>query len=103
MIYHVNITDSAETEMREIARYIADDLYSPQAALNLMRDLKKQIHSLKQMPERHALVSDKRLAQKCIRLIPIKNYAIFYEVIDIVKTVNIISIMYSGRDWMNLL
>jgi len=103
MIYHVQTSAMAEIEMKKIADYISDILYSPQAAYNLMYELRKQIRKLNQMPKRNALVSDERLAKKGIRTIPVKNYCIFYIVDEKTLTVTIISVMHSGRDWMSLL
>ena len=103
MIYHVKTSETAELEMKEIADYISDILYSPQAAYNLMYELRKQVRTLNQMPKRYALVSDERLAKNGIRAIPVKNYSIFYTVDDQTLTVTIINVMHSGRDWVNLL
>ena len=38
-----------------------------------------------------------------IRSIPVKNYLIFYLIDDATKTVNVLRVLYSRRDWTNLL
>jgi len=103
MTYHVNMSSRAEKEMWEIADYISFELDSPQAAYDLMDKLGQKIDGLNSMPNRFALVSDKRLSQMGVRFIPVKNYIIFYVVDERTKTVTIISVMYSKRNWAILL
>lgn len=87
----------------EITEYITVNLDSHEAARKLLISLNKQMNSLDTMPKRFALVSNEKLAKKGIRSIPVKNYLIFYVVDEQSKTVNIVSVMYSKRDWLNLL
>ena len=49
------------------------------------------------------LNSDERLAQEGVRSFPVKNYTIFYVVDEQIQIVTIISVMYSKRNWANLL
>jgi len=103
MTYRVETSETAEVEMKEIANYISDELHSLQAAYDLMYKIRQQINALNKMPMRYPLVSDERLAQMGVRSVPIKNYSIFYTVDEQERIVNIINVMYSGRDWANLL
>ena len=103
MIYHIEITELAEVDMYEIGLYIAQTLHSPESAEKLLDEIDCNILSLEQMPKRFALVSDKRLASFGIRIIPVKNYLIFYFVEDSVRTVTIVRVLYSKRDWVHLL
>jgi len=103
MMYQVVISDVAEIDMIAIGLYIAEELYSPEAADNLLDEIDKQILSLEQMPKKFALVSDERLAQQGVRLIPVKNYLVFYFVDDFSRTVTITRILYGKRDWVHLL
>jgi len=89
--------------MEAIIQYITDELHDPQAATNLLNAIEAQISDLSKMPKRFALVSDKKLASRGLRLIPVKNYLIFYVVNEQTKTVSIVSVIYSKRDWINLL
>ena len=103
MIFSVIISEDAEADIIRIADYISNELYSLQAAYDLMYEVRKQILALSHMPKRFALVDDERLASKGVRLIPVKNFLIFYVVDEEAKTVNIVGVMYGKRDWMNLL
>lgn len=55
------------------------------------------------MPFPHALVKDNRLCQLGIRQVIVDNYIIFYVIREKKKLVTIIRILYSRRDWINLL
>ena len=58
---------------------------------------------LDQLPTRHALVADERLAQNGIRQIPVKNYIVFYIVNEADSAVTVVRILYGQRNWIDLL
>ena len=103
MSYQLIITEAAEDDMLEILTYISQDLCTPESALAILENIDSQILSLENMPKRFALVSDERLARLSIRLIPVRNYVIFYFVDDHEETVTVVRVLYSKRDWMHLL
>jgi toxin ParE1/3/4 len=103
MIYRLINTKPAKNDIIEIGTYIANELHSTQAALDLLDEIDKKILSLNQMPKRYALVSDKRLAKLGIRKMPVDNYLVFYRVDEHKKTVTIVRVLYGSRDWVNLL
>ena len=103
MMYKVVPSERARKDILDIIGYITSELDSPEAARKLLIALYKEMNSLDTMPKRFAFVSDERLAQMGIRSIPVKNYIIFYTVDEQKKSVTIIRVMYSKRDWANLL
>lgn len=103
MAYSVIKFRRAESDIIEIGRYIAVDLDSPESASKLLDEFEVSISSLDSMPKRFPLVRDDRLAKRGIRLMPVKNYLVFYTIDEQTKTVNIIGVMYGKRDWRNLL
>jgi len=103
MVYDIIISARAKHDMIEIGKYIAMRLHAPLAARKLLDNVEKLISNLDQMPKRYGLVSDERLAKLGIRFIPINNYIIFYVVNENIKAVTIVSVMYSERNWMDLL
>ena len=54
-MYRVRIMESAQTDMREIHKYISEDLQNPDAAVSCIKDIDESIRSLKNMPKRHPL------------------------------------------------
>lgn len=103
-IYQILITEPAENDLREIGRYIARELLEPALAEKMVSKIGDAIIGLEQMPLRNALVADEVLAARGIRKLLVDNYYIvFYVVSEKAATVTIVRILYSRRDWMNLL
>lgn len=101
--YNIQITEPAEKDLYEIGTYISKELLEPEIAKKVVSKIAVGISTLQDMPLRNALVNDNRLAQKGIRKIMVDNYIIFYIVSEKNKTVTIIRILYSRRDWINFL
>ena len=102
-VYKVNLTDHAESDLREIARYISSQLNAPTTALNMVRTVKTSIAKLRTSPFAHPLVKDERLASIGYRALFIKNYYAFYIVNKKEKAVTVDRILYGRRDWQSLL
>ena len=102
-MYRLSITEPAERDIREAARYIAMELQNLTAADRLLDDLTEAIYSLNEMPLRYALVSDEVLAIRGFRFFPIHNYLVFYTVREERKTVVIERFLYGRRNWSDIL
>jgi addiction module RelE/StbE family toxin len=103
MKYEIVITGPADADISDIALYISNELHSPQAAVNLLDDIDRHILDLEHMPKKYALVQDERLSDQRIRIIPVKNYLVFYSINDNSKTITIIRVLYNKRDWVKIL
>jgi len=102
-VYSVNITEPAENDLRDIARYISSQLNAPTTALNMVRTIREAIAKLETGAFLYPLVRDDRLAALGYRPLIIKNYIAFYIVNEKEKTVDVDRILYGRRDWQNLL
>ena len=56
------------------------------------------VKSLDEMPLMHPLCPDEPLKSQKIRFFPIDNYLVWYQPNEELKVVNIVRIMYNGRD-----
>jgi len=101
--YNVYITEPAENDLREIARYIASQLNAPKAALDTVRAIRKAISKLEANAMVYPLVRDDRLASLGYRLLVVKNYIAFFIVHEKEKAVDIDRILYGRRDWQKIL
>lgn len=101
--YDIEITEPAENDLSEIRRYIAEELFEPREAENIINRIAEAILGLEEIPLRYALVTDERLAVNGIRKLIIDNYIVFYIVTEGNRTVTIVKILYVRRDWLNLL
>ena len=102
-VYKVCLTEPAENDLRDIARYISSQLNAPVNALNMIRTIKAAIVKLESMALSYPLVRDERLASLGYRLLPVNSYIAFYIVNERENTVDVDRILYSRRDWRNLL
>ncbi|MBB6698769.1 type II toxin-antitoxin system RelE/ParE family toxin [Clostridium algidicarnis] len=101
-MYDIQITEPAEKDLYEIGAYISKELLDPETVKRVISEIAKGVNSLEDIL-RSVLVADDRLDYKGIRKIMVDNYIVFYIVTEESKTVTIIRILYSRRDWINLL
>ena len=102
-VYEVNVTEPAENDLKDIAKYISSHLNAPTTALNMLQTIKTTIAELETMALAYPLVRDDRLAALGYRLLSVKNYIVFYIVNEKKRTVDVDRILYGRRDWRNLL
>ena len=100
--YDVNITEPAEDDLRDIARYISSQLGVPGTALNVIQAIKKAVSKLEKNALIYPLVRDDRLASIGYRSVTVKNYTTFYVVNEKEKKVDVDRILYSRRDWKSI-
>ena len=98
MIYDVQISIQAESDLRSIFEYIAFELQSVQNAAGQLSRLEKRISRLDQMPERFKRYDKEPWRSRGLRVMPIDNYVVFYIPNHDTKVVNIVRVMYGGRD-----
>ena len=98
MTYQVTLTPQAQSDLREIFKYIAVDLQSVQNATGQLDRLEKAIASLDQMPERYRVYDKPKWRERNLRIMPVDNYLVFYIPNHSSETVTVIRVMYGGRD-----
>lgn len=101
--YSIDITQSAELDIIGIVGYISDEFLSPETAGELLQRFHETVITLEDFPYRNGLVLDERLALQGIRKTMVDNYLIFYTINEEQKIVTIIRILYSRRNWINIL
>lgn len=98
MSWDIVYTAQARQDLRDIYEYIALELLALETATEQTQRIMKKIHSLGEMPMRHQLYGEEPWHSRGIRFLPVDNYLIFYLPEESRNTVNIVRIMYSGRD-----
>lgn len=76
MNWEVEFTDQARQDLRDILDYITYELQEPKVAVNLVRQITKEILSLNQMPMRYRLYDEEPWQSQGLRCFPVKNYLI---------------------------
>ena len=98
MSYAVVITAQAQTDLRDIYEYIAFALQSKINADRLLDLIEQEIMSLSEMPERYKTLDLGFEASKIVRMVSVNHYCVIYHVSKEQNTVQILRILYGGRD-----
>ena len=98
MIFNVVYSSEARQDLRDIYEYIAYELLEPDTAAGQTNRIMKAARSLEQMPMRHRLYEEEPWHSQGLRFLPVDNYLIFYLPDETDNIVNIVRIMYGGRD-----
>lgn len=98
MIFKVSYSVEERLDLRDIYQYIAYELLVPETAGAQAERIMKAIRSLEQMPMRHRLYEGEPWHSQGLRVLPVDNYLVFYLPDENEAAVNIIRIMYGGRD-----
>ena len=96
--YEVKVTRQALEQMRAIVHYISYDLIAPEAAENLLNDLKSAIMKLAVLPKKHSLIDEEPWRSEGVRKIVVKNFLVYYWVDDEYNRVQVTAVIYSKRD-----
>lgn len=98
MSYDVALTPKAKHDLREIYRYIAEELQAAQNAAGQLERLEEKILKLDEMPERFRVCDREPWRSRNLRVMPVDNYLVFYIPDHEAKTVTVLRVMYGGRD-----
>ncbi|MDE5817940.1 MAG: type II toxin-antitoxin system RelE/ParE family toxin [Lachnospiraceae bacterium] len=98
MSWNIVYTAQARQDLRDIYEYIALELLAPETATGQTQRIMKTIRTLGEMPMRHQLYGEEPWHSRGVRFLPVDNYLIFYLPEEPQNTVNIVRIMYGGRD-----
>ena len=98
MSWKIQYSASSKEDLKSIFDYITYELLSPKYASGQVERIMKAVRSLENMPTRHQIYEEEPWKTKQVRYLPVDNYIIFYLPKKDINTVNIIRIIYSGRD-----
>ena len=103
MIYEVEVSEQADSDLRGIFEYIAFELQALENASGQLDRLEEQILSLDTIPERYRKYEKEPWKTRGLRVLPVDNYVILYIPDSDKKVVTILRVMYAGRDIGNQL
>jgi plasmid stabilization system protein ParE len=101
--YRVDISGPAESDLRDIVRYISSELEAPITALNMLEAMENSLAGLSTMPHGYPKVRDERLAAMGYHILVINNYIAFFTINENEKVVDVERILYGRRDWKRIL
>ena len=100
-MYKIKFSKNYDEDVVSSLNNIKHSLQNPIAAKRLRDEVKKAYKKLKKTPFIYPAVPDEYLASKGYRFIIVKNYMLFYKVIE--NQIEVIRFLYGYRDWMNIL
>ena len=95
-MYKIKYLPLARKDLSAITAYIAEHLKAPQAAVDLLKALDKSISRLERFPYSCKVYQPINPLAEEYRLLPVKNYAVFYVVKE--QAVEIHRIVYVRID-----
>jgi len=98
MIWNIIHTEDADRNLEETRGYIRDVLQEPETAEKQVARILKAISSLDHFPLRHRVYEHEPWYSRGIRVFPVDNYLIFYWPDEARSVVEILHIIYGGRD-----
>ena len=78
MIYELEVSEQADSDLRGIFEYIAFELQSPENASGQLDRLEEQILNLDTMPERYRKYENEPWKSRGLRVLPVDNYVVLY-------------------------
>lgn len=103
MSYRVVITRTAKQDLKEIAVWIAEESKSVVVARRFVEELKQVIRKLDSFPKAGAIPEDRILKNAGFRFVVHKDYLIFYLIDEEMKTVNVLSVFNSKKDYIRVI
>ena len=98
MSYQVRIADEAARDLRGIFEYIAFALQSVKNATGQLSRLQDEILSLSEMPERYRRYELEPWHSRGVRRFAVDNYVVFYLPDSKKNEVNVLRVLYAGRE-----
>ena len=98
MKYKVMYTAGAKKDLRNIFRYISEELLAPENAAGQTERIMTAIRKLDTMPNRNRLYEEEPWHSRGLRSFPVDNYLVFYKTDGETEIVYVVRIMYGGRD-----
>ena len=98
MSWKINYTRYAREDLKAIYEYLAFELLVPDTASRQSDRIMKAVRTLDNMPERYKVYEEEPWKSQNLRYFPVDNYLVFYLLKKETGVINIVRIIYGGRD-----
>lgn len=96
-------TDTARSDLQDVALHIADLVQDRNTAIRFVKELQEYSKILEQFPESGALPKDRVLRSSGYRFLVYKNYLLFYTYNKDANTAYITAVFNGKRDYMRVM
>lgn len=103
MSCRIVFTDTAKTDLREIAIYLAERTKDKNLAVRFVEELREQVKNLEQFPECGAIPKDRILKSEGYRFLLHKDYLLFYRFEREGNTVYLSAVFNGKRDYLRVM
>ena len=97
--YKIQLSISAQNDLKSIAMYIKNQLHEPNIARKYVKQIKKELKTLEYNPQKFSVIDMKFKNAPIIRKLIIKNHIAFYIINEKEKIVSIDRILYGASNW----
>ena len=101
--YNIYVSNNAKQDLLNIRCYITNVIGAQMALNNLLITIDKAIFSLEKNPLRCSKISNNTIKKYDVRKLLVKNYIIFFRIIDDTKSVQILRVLYVRRNLKKLI
>ena len=104
-MYEIVYLPIAKQDITDIILYISDQLNAnaPKAAMDLLDAFDHSISLLSEFPYAHKIYRPLRALEEEYRMLPVKNYVVFYTVREQEKVVEVHRLIYARMDLTKLI
>lgn len=103
MSCQIKFTDTAKSDLREIAFYIAEQSKDKEIAKRFVEELRERCKILEDFPESGSIPRDRVLKSNGYRFLVHKDYLIFYSYNKSENTAYILAVFNSKRDYFRVM
>lgn len=100
MKYRIRYLPIAQCDILEIAEYITEKLYNPEAAKRQVNRIVEAIRLTSEAPYMYPLHHSAQPLKHDYRKIPVNHYLVFYWVDERKKTITVARVIYGKHDYM---
>ena len=101
--YEVLISPPAVKQVKEIARYISEELSNPIAAGSFLDRFRERIMKLDAFPEAYPLLDEDPWKEKGVRKMMLKSFVAYFAVDAKRLQVIVLAVLYAGRNQLRQL
>lgn len=101
--YQYRMTNRAVLDVRETVSYFRNELQNEKAAATWMNDAEKCIGRLCIFPESGTIVYAEYLPQAQVRKKVVRNYILYYQILQEQKMIRILRVIYGRRNQQSVL
>lgn len=100
LTYNIHYSPIAVSDLNEIADYITNTLFSPQAAKKLLVKIKSSVENLATFPLIGKELTPYKDEELPYRWVKVDNYMVFYNVDKQENTVYIMRVLYGASEYL---